>query len=402
MRVLIIPVQSNPYQTLLADALREQGVRVTLGDGPTRHPVAPLLLAWIKAGMPRVVHLHWMHRYLKAIRGRRRWAARRTLWELRILRRLGVRIVWTLHNIGDHDRHRDKPEMAFHRQLVELCDAVICHCAATRRLAIEAYELRPEVQDRLHVVAHGNYLGWYPDTIGRAEARAALGLGSSERVFLFLGQIRRYKGVEDLLEVFRQLDAPDARLVISGRADRDLTGERIALAAAEDPRVTVALGEVPDDRMQVYLRAADASVLPYKDVLTSGSAILAMTFGQPVIAPAIGCLPESLGSDGTILYDATAPDGLDGALRQALVSDLPALGERAAAHAATLSWGPIATRTAELYRGAVPRAEPRRVLGPWRGPVAVVLAVPVRSLWRMGGRIRSVADPSLITRGTND
>ena len=396
MRVLIIPVQSNPYQTLLADALRAQGVRVTLGDGPTRHPVAPVLLAWMRAGMPRVVHLHWMHRYLKAIRGRRRFAARRTLWELRILRRLGVRIVWTLHNIGDHDRHRDKLEMVFHRQLVELCDAVICHCAATRRLAIEAYGLRPEVQDRLHVVPHGNYLGWYPDTIGRAEARAALGLGSSERVFLFLGQIRRYKGVEDLLQVFRQLDAPDARLVVAGRADRDRTGERIALAAAEDPRVTVALGEVPDDRMQVYLRAADASVLPYKDVLTSGTAILAMTFGQPVVAPAIGCLPESLGSDGTILYDATAPDGLDAALRQALVSGSCRHSANALRHMPRPSRGAPSRRAPRSCTGEPSEgAEARRALGLWRG-TGWRGAHPMSTV--ANGRANRVPHPSLITR----
>ncbi|MEZ4597387.1 MAG: glycosyltransferase [Chloroflexota bacterium] len=51
-------------------------------------------------------------------------------------------------------------------------------------------------------------------------------------------------------------------------------------------------GNVPDDRMQVFLRAADVMVLPYRDVLTSGSAILAMTFGLPVVAPRIGCLPR--------------------------------------------------------------------------------------------------------------
>jgi beta-1,4-mannosyltransferase len=354
MRVLMLPRQSNPYQTLLADALRAQGIRVTLGEGPSHHPVAPLILAWVRAGMPRVIHLHWVHRYLKAIRGRRRWAARRTLWELRILRRLGVRIVWTLHNIGDHDRHRDKLEMLFHRLLVDQCDSVICHCEATRELAIEAYGLSGEVLPRLQVVPHGNYAGWYPDTIGRDEARAGLGLAASDRVFLFLGQVRRYKGVEDLLRTFGRIEAPDARLIIAGRPDRAQTGARIAQEAAGDGRVTVALGEVPDDRMQVYLRAADVTVLPYRDVLTSGSAILAMTFGQPVVAPAIGCLPESLGSEGTILYDPSAPDGLEVALRHALTADLTALGERAAAHAATLSWGPIATRTAELYAGSAP------------------------------------------------
>ncbi len=79
-----------------------------------------------------------------------------------------------------------------------------------------------------------------------------------------------------------------------------------------------------------------------------------MTFGQPVIAPAIGCLPESLGSEGTILYDAGAANALAGALREAMSADLEQLGRAAAAHAATLSWGPIAARTAELYAGTTP------------------------------------------------
>ena len=65
---------------------------------------------------------------------------------------------------------------------------------------------------------HGNYLGWYPDTVGKGGGAAhASGSGVTDRVFLFLGQIRRYKGVEDLLAVFRQLDAPDARLIVAGR-----------------------------------------------------------------------------------------------------------------------------------------------------------------------------------------
>ena len=353
MRVLMLPRQSNPYQTLLADALRAQGVQVTLGGGPSRFPVAPLLMAWTRAGMPRVIHLHWMHRYLEPVMGRKRWAARRTLWELRVLRRMGVRIVWTLHNIGDHDGHKGRLEMLFHRRFVELCDSVICHCAATRLLAIEAYGLTPALHDRLHVVPHGNYTGWYADTLGRDAARAALGLSATDRVFLFVGQVRGYKGVDELLDVFRSIDAPDARLIVAGRPNRIQTQTGLERQAAADPRVTLALGLVPDDRMQVYLRAADAVVLPYRDVLTSGSAILAMTFGLPVIAPAIGCLPESLGSEGTILYDPSAPDGLEGALRQALTADLAALGEQAGAHAATLAWGPIATRTAESYAGSV-------------------------------------------------
>ncbi len=348
----MVPAQSNPYQTLLADALRADGVQVTIASGPSRYPVAPLMLAWIRAGRPRVLHLHWVHRYLEPILGRRRWAARRTLLELRVLRRLGVRVVWTLHNIGEHDGTKGRLEPRFHRSLVQLADVVINHCEASRQLAIDTYSLPVSTHDRLQVVPHGNYAGWYADTIDRAAARASLGLEASQRVFLFIGQIRGYKGVEEMLEVFRGIDAPDARLVIAGRPTRTATRNAIEQAATADPRVSLSLGVVPDDEMQRYLRAADAVVLPYRDVLSSGSAILAMTFGRPVIAPAIGCLPEALGADGTILYDPAAADGLERALRDALTADLETLGERAGAHAAGLSWGPIAARTAELYAGS--------------------------------------------------
>ena len=199
LRALMIPAQSNPYQGLLAEALRDQGTAVRLGGGPRRFSVAPIVFAWVRAGMPRVIHLHWMHRYLSPLLGRRRWAARRTTLELRILRRLGVRLIWTLHNVGEHDRGGNKLEPRFNRRLISLADAVICHFTAARQLAIEAYELPDSLHARLQVVPHGNYAGWYPDSLDRDSARAKLGLERTHRVFLFIGQIRRYKGVEELL-----------------------------------------------------------------------------------------------------------------------------------------------------------------------------------------------------------
>ncbi len=354
LRVLMIPAQSNPYQTMLARALAAQDVEVILGRGPGRRSIAPILGAWWSAGRPGVVHLHWTHRYLGPVLGSDALGEHRLVTELRLLHRLGVRVVWTLHNMGGHEGSRSKPEMRAHRRIVDRCDVVICHCAASIASAMEAYQLPADARARFVVVPHGSYAGWYPDTVDRKDARAELGLELTQRVFLFVGQVRAYKGVEELLRVFRGIDAPDARLVVAGKPDRQATRQGIEQAAGDDQRVKLALDLIPDDRMQVYLRAADAAVLPYRDVLTSGSAILAMTFGLPVIAPAIGCLPESLGSEGTRLYDPADPAGLEGALRTALTADLAPLGERAAAHAATLDWGPIANQTAKLYRGGGP------------------------------------------------
>ncbi|MBX3029938.1 MAG: glycosyltransferase [Chloroflexi bacterium] len=350
MRALMLPAQSNPYQGLLAAALGEAGVEVVMADGPARFPVLPLLTAWLRAGRPSVVHLHWAHRYLRPVLGMRRMPPRRTLLELRLLKRAGVRLVWTVHNVGGHEGTRDREEQAAHRAIVETSDAVICHCEAARQLTIEAYELPPALHDRLHVVPHGDYAGVYPDTMDRETARAALGAGPADRVFLFLGQIRPYKGVEDLIDAFRALDRPDTRLVIAGRTSGVGMNRRLTDRMGGDPRILFVPGLVPDEMMQVYLRGADAAALPYRDVLTSGSAILALTFGLPVVAPGIGCLPETL-EGCSVLYDPATPDGLRDALDRALASDLGALGERATAMARSLDWQTIARRTAELYRG---------------------------------------------------
>ena len=51
----------------------------------------------------------------------------------------------------------------------------------------------------------------------------------------------------------------------------------------------LALRYIPDAELQVWLRAADVVVLPFRDILTSGSAILALSFGRAVVAPALGC-----------------------------------------------------------------------------------------------------------------
>lgn len=350
LRAVMVPAQSNPYAELLADAVRAQGIEVGHGQGPSRLPVLPLVLAWLRAGRPEVLHLHWTHRYLRALVGIASFGRRRTAFELRLLRRLGVRIIWTVHNVGGHEGGHDVEERRAHAMIAALSDAIICHCEAARTLCADAYGLDATTRARIHVVPHGNYSRVYPDTIDRATAREALGVTPDQTVFLFLGQIRPYKGVMDLIDAFRTIARPDIRLVVAGRLDDPSLGESLAREAGQDPRVSVLPGNVPDDRMQVFLRGADVMVLPYRDVLTSGSAILALTFGLPVIAPRMGCLPETL-EGCSILYDPHQPTGLRAALEGALAVDLRALAERATASAATLDWQSIGVRTAALYRG---------------------------------------------------
>ncbi|MFV2065218.1 MAG: glycosyltransferase family 4 protein, partial [Chloroflexota bacterium] len=352
MRAMLMPTYAwNPYLRLLAGALSGQGIETTVvSSWPQR---LPILGAWRAQGRPDVVHLHWVHDFLGGSKGT---PSRRNVllfdWQLRILRARGVRIVWTVHNLKGHEAGADERDADAHRRLIERCDAIILHCEHARDALVEMYQPSAAARSRLHVVAHGGYVSHYAVDTPGAEARAALGLPAGGKVFAFVGAIRGYKNVGELLDAFSGLATlgPDARLLICGKPLPKKLGRELEQRAAADPRIILRLDRIPDEELSGILRAADVVVLPFRNILTSGSAILALSHGRPVIAPSMGCLPQTLPADASILYEPDATDGLSVALKIAAAANLEQMGERARAYADTLDWGPIAARTAELYR----------------------------------------------------
>ncbi len=342
----------NPYLRMLAAELTAAGIESTVvSEWPRRMPI---LGAWRAQGRPGVVHLHWIHDFLGGSKGA---PTRRNVlwfdWQLRLLKARGVRIVWTVHNLKGHEAGTDKRDIDAHRRLIERADAIILHCHMAREALIERYQPSAAARDRMHVLPHGNYARHYDVGADAAEARRSLGLPPSGRVFAFVGAIRGYKNVGELLDAFSGVAqlGPQDRLLICGKPLPRKLGRELEERAAADPRIVLRLDRIPDEDLSAILRAADAAVLPFRDILTSGSAILAMSHGRPVIAPAMGCLPETLPADATILYDPVPRHALRDALRTAARADLGAMGERARAWADTLDWGPIAAETAKLYRG---------------------------------------------------
>ena len=353
-RALFLPdySESNPYQRLLATGLAEEGVRVDYAGIAALFPF-PILAAWLARGCPGVVHIHWTHEFLgvTSTSDTRPLARARFFGQLRLLRRLNVRIVWTLHNLGAHEGGHGPSERAAHKRLIALADAVICHCSAARDSAISAFELGPRDRDKLHVIPHGNYAGVYPDTIDRATARRRLALPMDARVFLFIGALRGYKGLEELIDAFRAVPEPEARLIVAGMPNGESVAASLGRAAAADSRISLRLEFLPPEELQVYLRACDLVVLPFRDILTSGSAILALSFGRPVIAPSLGCLPETIPADAGLLYDPNSPGALAETMRKAMSTNLVPMEFEARFRANELAWRPIAAKTAALYRG---------------------------------------------------
>lgn len=350
MNVLFLPdySEANAYQRELAVGLEALGVQVR-ADRTRSHRVAPVIEALWRHGRPDIIHVHWTEPYIAGGSRVSRVKARRTLLELRLARRAGIRVVWTAHDLFRHDRHEDPTERAFMRSLFELADAVIVHCQAAADGLSEALGVAASERRKVTVIPHGHYRGAYPDTITRSEARKRLGLPEGARVVVFAGWVRAYKGVLELLDAFHRIEAPEARLVIAGEAVDGAYAARLTAMARGDDRVTLKLGFVPDDELQVYLRAADVVATPFLEIFTSGSVLLAMSFERAVIAPRRGCVVETLGEDGGILYDADDPQGLEEALRVALTADVETMGRRAAERLESFDWARVAAATRSLY-----------------------------------------------------
>lgn len=343
MNVAFLPVYPNPYQRLLRDALAAEGVVVDFLESlPSSQ--------WLQdnRGRVRILHYHWlsglyMNRFLTPLQVMKF----RTHFEL--ARRLNYRIVWTAHNILPHRPIFTLLHKSIRRLMMANASAVIAHCEYGRRELLARFPRRGP----LTVIPLGNYRAAYPATISRSEARQHLGLQPDQFVYIALGNIAAYKGLEDLLPAFAHTAGLHDRLIIAGRNRDQGVVSRLANAAARDARIRIRSEYIPDEEMQFYLLAADVMVAPFKRVLTSSSVIAGLSFDLPQVVPALGCLPELVTPDAGILYDPRDPNGLIRALGE--IKDRDQGQMRAAAHhiADGLIWSDIARKTAEVYRGCL-------------------------------------------------
>ena len=334
--------QWNPTLALMNAAIERQGVSFV-------HPESDYIdKDWLRSNRGRadVIHLHWtQYQYLRSsLLSSVRTQAKFVL-KLGLARSWGYRIVWTMHNVYPHERPYPLLDVVDRLVLARLSDAVVVHCA----YAAEELRRRFRRTTAVYEVPLGHFVGVYPQQVTRNAARHRLGLPRGSHVLLFLGSLRPYKGLEHLISVFAST-AADARLLIAGIATPEYGGHIQSLASS-DSRILVRPELIPDEELQVYYAAADAVVLPFRRVLTSSSAIGAMSFRRPVIAPATGCLPELVDDRSGILYDPDDPRALSRALRAAMEADLDAMGGVAYDRALQFTWDRVGSVVAAAYRG---------------------------------------------------
>jgi glycosyltransferase involved in cell wall biosynthesis len=358
MKILIYPkARSNPYHELLYGELKaaHPEAKFTYISAGIATAILPFMLLFRRLQGYDIFHLHWHGFYAPfetRLPSRGYISLWNTLWSLHLIKWLGFKLVWTVHNVLPHvSQTRDDARVV--RVTANLAEALIIHSSHT------ADQLRGLGADisRATVIPHGNYDGVYPVTLDRDEARARLGIQPEEAAILFFGNIRPYKGIEDgLLPAFEHLDATtkNLRLIIAGKCYNAGLQKTIAAFVQKHPNVMFPNIVVPDEDVAAYFEAADVVCLPFKAITTSGSIILAATFGKPLVAPRMGAIKD-IPTEVGVLYDPATNDALLHALEKALASKaaLASMGKTSRAYADTLAWSKLAAKTYTVYQGSL-------------------------------------------------
>ncbi len=214
-----------------------------------------------------------------------------------------TRILCIADNIIPHEKRIG--DTAFTRYFVKPVDAFI---TMSEKVLADLKAFAPKKKARF--VPHPLYDN-FGDTLSRTDARVHLGIDTNARILLFFGFIRKYKGLDILLDAMKILkDNPEnasIKLLVAGEfyEGRKPYDEQIERLGLEDSLI-LKTDFIPDSEVKYYLCAADAVVQPYRNATQSGVTPLAYHFQKPMIVTNVGGLP-ALVPDGKAGLVAT-PD----------------------------------------------------------------------------------------------
>jgi D-inositol-3-phosphate glycosyltransferase len=320
------------------------------------------LIRYAIAAKPRIFHILWNNKFE---------VFDRTLLIL-FYKLMGKKVVLTVHNVNAG--RRDSKDSLVNRLTLRiqyrLAEHIFVH---TEKMKNELAEEFGASGARITVIPFGINNSVPNTTLTSTDARRRLGIRQDEKTILFFGAITPYKGIEYLVEAFNHLLSRhhDYRLIIAGRPNNC---EDYWAAITEASREGVQKGRIllkgeyiPDGDTELYFKAADVLVLPYRHVYQSGVLCLGYSFGVPILAADVGSLKDEIveGRSGFV-FKPEDPGDLAATVERYFASDLYGnlSGRRQEIRdfgAENHSWDVVGQLTMSVYASLLRSAPPREM-----------------------------------------
>ena len=282
---------------------------VAAGDGTTKVDAAPVLrtvnpISWFKAakairswGADILILRYWMSWFAPSLGTVARHVGP------------GCKVVAIMDNVIPHEPHFfDKPLTRWFLKAVDGCITLSDEVASDL--------LRWKKDALFKVLPHPLYTH-FGQKLGKEEAQRHLGLEPGGKTLLFFGLIRKYKGLDILIDAFGQLPE-DYRLIVAGEPYGSFEEYQKAIdASPAKDRIHLYTNYIPDSEVKWFFSASDVTVLPYRSATQSGVNALACHFEVPMIVTDTGSLRADVEGRGTgIVVENSGPAAVrDGILK---------------------------------------------------------------------------------------
>ena len=311
------------------------------------------LIRYATRAKPRIFHILWNNKFEMFDR-----TALMMYYKL-----LGKAVVLTAHNVNK--RRRDSTDTFLNRLTLRiqyrLADHIFVH---TPRMKDELVQDFGVSAGRITIIPFGINNSVPNTDLSTRQAKQRFHLCETQKTILFFGRIKPYKGLEYLIAAFQRLAArrDDYRLLIAGRLEEGCEGywesiQREIKEHVDAGRIIPRIEFLPDSELEVYFKAGDVLILPYKEIFQSGVIFLGYGFGLPAIVADVGSLKNDIVEGKTgFVFKPEDPDDLARAIEQYFASDLFAdlevRRQEIRDHALKRhSWAVVGQETLKVYRG---------------------------------------------------
>jgi len=212
-----------------------------------------------------------------------------------LLRFFNVKLVHTAHDVLPHKTI--KIDYLLNYFLYRAAKKIIVHSLYIKNKLVSIFKINDK---KVEIVPHGNFDIYQSDSpLSKEEARKDLNLLLEDKVLLYFGFIKEYKGVDILIDSYSLVHQQnhDIKFIIAGAIESkyltQLYNDKIR-TFQNDGNLITNFNFIPSDKVATYFTAADFVVLPYKDIDHSGVVHLAYSFEIPIIATSVGDFPETI------------------------------------------------------------------------------------------------------------
>ena len=204
----------------------------------------------------------------------------------RLINNSKIKILAITDNVIPHEKRIG--DTAFTKYFIKPCDGFITMSKAVME-DLNKFTDKPFKK----YLQHPLYTS-FGEKLNKQKARNQLGIPTDKHMVLFFGLIRKYKGLDLLLEAFYELKSkPEIILVIAGEFYDDKQFYLDLINRLDIQKQVIIHGKfIANEDVKLYFSAADLVALPYKNATQSGVTQVSFHFETPTLVTSVGGLSE--------------------------------------------------------------------------------------------------------------